>query len=51
MWKNLNPRAILKLKSFKGKIPNTSYQVTQKGAKALAQYWQNIDEVRQLGKL
>lgn len=37
-------------KSFKGKMPNTSYQLTQKGSKALTQYWQNIDEVRQLGK-
>lgn len=38
-------------KSFKGKVPNTSYQLMEKGSKALAQYWQNIDEVRQLGKL
>jgi DNA-binding MarR family transcriptional regulator len=38
-------------KSFKGKMPNTSYQITQKGLKALKQYWQNIDDVRQLGKL
>ena len=37
-------------KSFKGKIPNTSYQLTQKGSKALAQYWKNLDAVRQLGK-
>ena len=36
-------------KSFRGKMPNTSYQVTQKGAEALAQYWQKLDEVRQLG--
>ena len=38
-------------KSFKGKIPNTSYQLTQKGSKALTQYWENVDAVRQLGKL
>ncbi len=37
-------------KSFKGKIPNTSYQLTQKGSKALAQYWENLDAVRQLGR-
>ncbi len=37
-------------KSFKGKIPNTSYQLTQEGSKALAQYWENLDAVRQLGK-
>ena len=36
-------------KSFKGKVPNTSYQLMQKGSKALAQYWKNLDTVRQLG--
>ena len=38
-------------KAFKGKIPNTSYQLTQEGSKALAQYWKNLDAVRRLGKL
>ncbi len=33
-------------KSFNGKIPNTSYQLTQDGLKALAQYWQNLDDIR-----
>ena len=37
-------------KSFNGKIPNTSYQLTRKGAKALARYWENLDAVRQLGQ-
>ncbi len=37
-------------KSFKGKMPNTSYQLTQKGSKALTQYWENLDTVRQLGR-
>jgi DNA-binding MarR family transcriptional regulator len=37
-------------KSFKGKVPNTSYQLTQKGSKALAQYWENLDAVRQIGQ-
>jgi len=37
-------------KSFNGKIPNTSYQLTQKGSKALAQYWENIDTVRRSGQ-
>ncbi len=37
-------------KSFKGRIPNTSYQITQKGSKALARYWENLDNVRKLGK-
>jgi DNA-binding MarR family transcriptional regulator len=35
-------------KSFKGKVPNTSYQLTQKGSKALAQYWENLDTIRRL---
>ena len=35
-------------KSFKGKVPNTSYQLTQKGSKALSQYWENLDTIRQL---
>jgi DNA-binding transcriptional ArsR family regulator len=34
-------------KSFKGKIPNTSYQLTRQGSKALTQYWKNIDTIRQ----
>ena len=37
-------------KSFKGKVPNTSYQITQKGSKALAQYWDDLDTVRQIGQ-
>ena len=37
-------------KSFEGKIPNTSYQITAKGAKALAQYWENLDALRRSGK-
>ena len=37
-------------KSFKGKIPNTCYQLTQKGSKALGQYWKNLDAIRRLGR-
>ena len=37
-------------KSFNGKIPNTSYHLTSKGVKALTEYWDSIDAVRQLGK-
>jgi DNA-binding MarR family transcriptional regulator len=37
-------------RSFKGKVRNTSYQLTQKGCSALARYWENIDAVRQLGQ-
>jgi DNA-binding MarR family transcriptional regulator len=37
-------------KSFKGKIPNTSYQLTPKGSEALAQYWENLDVVRKSGQ-
>ena len=36
-------------KSFNGKIPNTSYQLTSKGSKALERYWENLDTVRRLG--
>jgi len=36
-------------KTFKGKMPNTNYQLTQKGSGALARYWKDIDAVRQLG--
>ncbi len=47
----LESAAYLKVKkSFNGKIPNTSYQLTQKGSKALAQYWENLDAVRRLGQ-
>jgi DNA-binding MarR family transcriptional regulator len=46
----LESAAYLKVKkSFNGKIPNTSYQLTRKGSKALAQYWENLDAVRRLG--
>jgi len=47
----LESSGYLKVKrSFKGKVRNTSYQLTQKGSKALAQYWENLDAVRRLGK-
>ncbi len=47
----LESAAYLKVKkSFNGKMPNTSYQLTQKGSKALAQYWDNLDAVRRLGQ-
>lgn len=38
-------------KTFKGKIPNTSYQLTTKGCKALTQYWKNLDVIRQTGQI
>ena len=37
-------------KSFKDRIPNTSYQLTKKGDKALVQYWKKLDIIRQTGK-
>lgn len=37
-------------RSFKGKVRNTSYQITKEGSKALAQYWENIDTIRQSGQ-
>jgi len=38
------------LKSFKGKIPYTSYHLTQKGRTALLKYWETFDEIRKLNK-
>ncbi|MHC4617713.1 MAG: transcriptional regulator [Planctomycetota bacterium] len=47
----LESAAYLRIKkSFNGKIPNTSYQLTRKGSRALAQYWENLDAVRRLGQ-
>ncbi len=37
-------------RSFKGKVRNTSYQLTKEGSKALAQYWENLDAVRRSGQ-
>ena len=37
-------------KTFVGRMPNTSYKITKDGKKALGQYWNGIDEVRQLGQ-
>ena len=42
----LESAGYLKVKrSFKGKVRNTSYQLTQKGSKTLAQYWENLDAI------
>jgi len=47
----LESAGYLKVKrSFKDKVRNTSYQLTQKGSKALAQYWENLDAVRRSGQ-
>ncbi len=47
----LESAGYLKVKrSFKGKVRNTSYQLTQKGSKALAQYWENLDYIRRSGQ-
>jgi DNA-binding MarR family transcriptional regulator len=47
----LESAGYLKVKrSFKGKVRNTSYQLTQKGSKALAQYWENLDVIRRSGQ-
>jgi DNA-binding MarR family transcriptional regulator len=47
----LESAGYLKVKrSFKGKVRNTSYQLTQKGSKGLAQYWKDIDAIRQSGQ-
>ncbi len=47
----LESAGYLKVKrSFKGKVRNTSYQLTQKGSKALARYWENLDYIRRSGQ-
>jgi len=38
-------------KTFKGRIPNTSYQLTKKGSRALTQYWKNLDVIRRTGRV
>lgn len=38
-------------KTFKGRIPNTSYQLTKKGTRALTQYWKELDIIRQTGRI
>lgn len=35
-------------KTFKGKMPNTSYAITAEGRRQLGAYWQAIDEIRRL---
>ena len=48
----LESASYLKVKrSFKGKVRNTSYQLTREGSKALAQYWENLDTIRQSGQI
>jgi len=37
-------------KSFKGKIPNTSYHLTKIGKRALSKYWEALEEIRKLKK-
>ena len=47
----LESAGYLKVKrSFKGKVRNTSYQLTQEGSKVLAQYWENLDAIRRSGQ-
>ncbi len=38
-------------KTFKGKIPNTSYQLTKNGTNALTKYWKNLDVIRRTGQI
>ena len=38
-------------KTFKAKLPNTSYQLTKKGARALTQYWKELDVIRRTGRI
>jgi len=36
------------LKSFNGKIPHTSYHLTENGRTALLKYWNTLDKIRNL---
>lgn len=38
------------IKTFNGKLPNTAYQITKTGSKALTKYWENLDKVRKSGQ-
>ena len=38
-------------KNFKGRIPNTSYQLTKKGSRALIHYWEELDTIRKTGRI
>jgi len=33
-------------KTFRDKLPNTSYSLTKKGRSGLAKYWRALDEIR-----
>ena len=36
-------------KSFRGRMPHTSYQLTEQGRTSLATYWEAIDAIRSEG--
>jgi DNA-binding transcriptional ArsR family regulator len=38
------------LKSFNGKMPNTSYRLTGIGETSLSKYWETLDEIKKLRK-
>ena len=38
-------------KTFKGKLPNTNYQLTKKGTRALTGYWKKLDIIRRTGRI
>lgn len=38
------------LKSFNGKMPHTSYRLTENGERALSNYWDSLDEIKKLRK-
>lgn len=33
-------------KSFKGRMPHTSFSITEEGAEALKKYWEGLDAIR-----
>jgi DNA-binding PadR family transcriptional regulator len=34
------------MKTFEGRVPNTSYSLTREGRASLNKYWQAIDRIR-----
>lgn len=38
------------IKTFNGRLPNTSYQITKTGSNALTKYWENLDKIRKSGQ-
>ncbi len=38
-------------KGYRGKVPHTTYRMTDQGTTALSAYWKAVDEIRSLARL